>query len=92
MAGLPYQTKSIVVELNPAQTAKEKAQWVKVKLVFCRGVDPDKDKASKHDWALFLSTDTLLTDEKILEIYKGYPLCFTNINMLWNFRLTTYNM
>ena len=52
LAGLRYQTKSVVVELNLAQTAKEKAQWVKVKLFFCRGVNPEKNKASKHDWAL----------------------------------------
>ncbi|WP_280525326.1 transposase [Parashewanella spongiae] len=42
---------------------------MKVKLVFCRGVNPDKKKAGKHDWALFLSTDASLSDEKILEIY-----------------------
>ena len=69
LAGLPYQTKSIVVEINLAQTAKEQDKWVKAKLVFCRGVNPDKEKAGKNDWALFLSTDTALTDEKILEIY-----------------------
>ncbi|KAA0448388.1 MAG: transposase [Candidatus Thioglobus sp.] len=69
LAGLPYQTKSIIVEVNLAQTAKEQARWVKIKLVFCRGVNPDKKKAGKHDWALFLSTNTLLADEKILEIY-----------------------
>ena len=50
-------------------TAKDQAQYVKVKLVFCRGVNPEKKKAGKHDWALFLSTDTSLNDEKILEIY-----------------------
>ena len=69
LAGLPYQTKSLVVELNLAMTAKDQAQYVKVKLVFCRGVNPEKKKAGKHDWALFLSTDTSLNDEKILEIY-----------------------
>ena len=69
LAGLPYQTKSLVVELNLAMTAKEQPQYVKVKLVFCRGVNPEKQKAGKHDWALFLSTDTSLSDEKILEIY-----------------------
>ncbi|WP_244935385.1 IS4 family transposase [Parashewanella spongiae] len=69
LAGLPYQTKSIVVELNLAETAKLEPNWIKVKLVFCRGVNPDKKKGGKHDWALFLSTDASLSDEKILEIY-----------------------
>ncbi|RJY18668.1 transposase, partial [Parashewanella spongiae] len=41
LAGLPYQTKSIVVELNLAETAKLEPNWIKVKLVFCRGVNPD---------------------------------------------------
>ena len=55
--------------IAPAETAKTEPNWVKVKLVFCRGVNPDKKKAGKHDWALFLSTDASLSDEKILEIY-----------------------
>jgi hypothetical protein len=55
----PYQSKSIVVELNLASSAKEPAQWVKVKLLFVRSVDE-----SKHDLALFLTTDSQLEDEK----------------------------
>lgn len=65
----PYQSKSIVVELNLASSTKEPAQWVKVKLLFVRSVDESKQQASKHDWALFLTTDNQLEDEKILEIY-----------------------
>ena len=65
----PYQSKSIVVELNLASSAKEPAQWVKVKLLFVRSVDESKQQASKHDWALFLTTDSQLEDEKILEVY-----------------------
>jgi SRSO17 transposase len=66
---MPYQSKSIAVELNLASSAKESPQWVKVKLLFVRSVDESKQQASKHDWALFLTTDSQLEDEKILEIY-----------------------
>ncbi len=66
---LPYQSKSIVVELNLTSSDKEPAQWVKVKLLFVRSVNEEKQQASKHDWALFLTTDSQLIDEKILEVY-----------------------
>jgi hypothetical protein len=66
---LPYQSKSIVVELNLISSDKEPAQWVKVKLLFVRSVNEAKQQASKHDWALFLTTDSQLIDEKILEVY-----------------------
>jgi hypothetical protein len=66
---LPYQSKSIVVELNLASSDKEPVQWVKVKLLFVRSVNEEKQQASKHDWALFLTTDSQLDDEKILEVY-----------------------
>lgn len=69
MTGLPYQSKSITVELNLAQSDKEEEHWIKTKLLFVRGVDEEKQKASKHDWALFLTTDSQLGDEKMLEIY-----------------------
>lgn len=66
---VPYQSKSIVVELNLTSSNKEPAQWVKVKLLFVRSVNEAKQQASKHDWALFLTTDSQLDDEKILEVY-----------------------
>ncbi|GGB74975.1 IS4 family transposase [Shewanella inventionis] len=66
---VPYQSKSIVVELNLTSSDKEPAQWVKVKLLFVRSVNEEKQQASKHDWALFLTTDSQLIDEKILEVY-----------------------
>jgi len=66
---VPYQSKSIVVELNLTSSNKEPAQWVKVKLLFVRSVNEAKQQASKHDWALFLTTDSQLEDEKILEVY-----------------------
>jgi len=66
---VPYQSKSIVVELNLTSSNKEPAQWIKVKLLFVRSVNEAKQQASKHDWALFLTTDSQLEDEKILEVY-----------------------
>ena len=65
----PYQSKSIVVELNLASSDKEPVQWVKVKLLFVRSVNETKQQASKNDWALFLTTDSQLEDDKILEVY-----------------------
>lgn len=65
----PYQSKSIIVELNLAQSKKEDDRWIKVKLLFVRGVNEEKEQASKNDWALFLSTDATLTDDKILAVY-----------------------
>ena len=66
---MPYRSKSIVVKLNLAQSKKEADAWIKVKLLFVRGVNEEKAQAGKHDWALFLSTDSQLSDEKILEVY-----------------------
>jgi hypothetical protein len=66
---LPYQSKSIVVELNLTSSVKEPAQWVKVKLLFVRSVNEEKQQAGKSDWALFLTTDSQLNDDKILEVY-----------------------
>jgi len=66
---VPYQSKSIVVELNLTSSDKAPAQWVKVKLLFVRSINETKQQASKHDWALFLTTDSQLKDEKILEVY-----------------------
>ena len=43
---VPYQSKSIVVELNLASSDKEPAQWVKVKLLFVRSVSEAKHQAS----------------------------------------------
>ena len=32
-------------------------------------MNEEKQQASKHDWALFLTTDSQMNDETILEIY-----------------------
>lgn len=69
ISGRPYQSKSITVELNLAQSATDNDHWVKVKLLFVRGVNEEKPQAGKHDYALFLTTDSQLSDERILEIY-----------------------
>ena len=69
MNNVPYMSKSIVVELNLTSSDKEPAQWVKVKLLFVRSINENKQQASKHDWALFLTTDSQLDDEKILAVY-----------------------
>ena len=69
ISGRPYQSKAITVELNLAQSTQEDDHWVKVKLLYVRGVNEEKQHAGKHDWALFLTTDSQLSDEKMLEIY-----------------------
>lgn len=69
ISGRPYQSKSLVVELNLASSPKDEAHWITVKLLFVRGVNENKAQAGKHDWALFLSTDCQLSDDRILEIY-----------------------
>jgi hypothetical protein len=69
LSKLPYQSKSIVVELNLAATDKEPDQWVKVKLLFVRSMDETKQQAGKSDWALFLATDSQMCDEQVLEVY-----------------------
>ena len=68
--GQRYQAKVVDVELNLAQTPKEDAQWINVRLLFVRGADQEtKAQAGKHDWAVFLCTDIGLTATEILEIY-----------------------
>jgi SRSO17 transposase len=68
--GQPYQSKTVVVELNLNDTKEEAARWIKVRLVFVRGMaDSDKQQPGKHDWVVFLSTDSNLDSQKILELY-----------------------
>lgn len=68
--GQPYQAKALDVELNLAESAKEPERWVKVRLLFVRGVvEGDKAQPGKHDWAVFLTTDPSLGPQRILEIY-----------------------
>jgi SRSO17 transposase len=70
VAEQPYQSKTVVVDLNLNDPKDEVARWIKVRLLFVRGV-PDSDKAQpgKHDWCVFLTTDPQLTPQKMLELY-----------------------
>ncbi len=67
--GTSYQSKVIDVELNLAKK-KGDSTWIKVRLLYVRGVSNDENsQPGKHDWALFLTTDSKLAPEKMLEIY-----------------------
>jgi len=68
--GQKYQAKAVDVELNLAET-KEPEQWIKVRLLFVRGNTGDSQQTvGKHDWAVFLTTDTALSETEILELYS----------------------
>ncbi|HSN23671.1 MAG TPA: transposase, partial [Methylomicrobium sp.] len=68
--GQKYQAKAIDVELNLAEP-KEPAQWIKVRLLFVRGnAGETQAAAGKHDWAVFLTTDTTLSPAEMLELYS----------------------
>lgn len=68
--GQKYQANAIDVELNLAE-AKDPEQWVKVRLLFVRGHAGDtRQTVGKHDWAVFLTTDTALSGTEILELYS----------------------
>ncbi len=68
--GQKYLAKVVDVELNLAKTPKADAQWVNVRLLFVRGsAEPTPSQVSKHEWAVFLCSDTALTATQILELY-----------------------
>jgi SRSO17 transposase len=68
--GQAYQAKIVDVELNLAENDKVPEQWAKMRLLFVRGnANSSKNKVGKHDWAVFLSTDTALSAANILELY-----------------------
>lgn len=58
-----WKTASLIVKLNLSDD-KKKNEWIDVKLVFSAPKNQKKDQ-----WAVFLSTDTSLSNEKILAIY-----------------------
>jgi SRSO17 transposase len=67
--GQKYQAKPVDVELNLSE-AKDTEQWIKVRLLFVRGNAGDtKATAGKHDWAVFLTTNTALSPDDILKTY-----------------------
>ena len=68
-SGQQYQTKVVDAELNLAEKG-EPEQWIKVRLLFVRGNDEaTQGSVGKHDWAVFLTTDTALSASDILELY-----------------------
>jgi hypothetical protein len=68
--GQPYQAKALDRELNLSSSPNEADQWVNVRLLFVRGIaTQDKTQPGKHDWAVFLTTDTHLEPQRILELY-----------------------
>jgi SRSO17 transposase len=68
--GQPYQSKTVVVDLNLNDPKDEVTRWIKVRLLFVRGVaDSDKAQPGKHDWCVFLTTDPQLDPQKMLELY-----------------------
>lgn len=70
VAGQPYQSKTMVVDLNLNDPKDEAERWIKVRLLFVRGVPAgDKTQPAKHDWCVFLSTDPELDAPKMLELY-----------------------
>ena len=69
LRGQKYQAKIVDVELNLAEN-KDREEWVKVRLLFVRGNAGDTQTTTgKHDWAVFLTTDTNLSSAEILELY-----------------------
>ena len=67
--GQKYQAKIVDVELNLAES-KDPEHWVKVRLLFVRGnAGETQATTGKHDWAVFLTTDTNLSPAEILELY-----------------------
>jgi len=62
ISGTRYQSKVLDVELNLAVSPKDEPVWVSYRLLLVRGTTgDDKVQAGKHDWALFLTTDTSLS-------------------------------
>lgn len=68
--GSQYRYKTLDVELNLTASPKEDPQWVSYRLLFVKGTTgDDSETPGKHDWALFLTTDTSMLPHQILEIY-----------------------
>lgn len=68
--GQPYRAKALDVEWDLGTSTDAPERWIKVRLLFVRGAaSEEKAQACKHDRAVFLTTDTHLTPQRILEIY-----------------------
>ncbi len=67
--GQKCQAKIVDAEINQAEN-KDPEEWIKVRLLFVRGNAVDtQTTVGKHDWAVFLTTDTELSSAEILELY-----------------------
>jgi len=67
--GQRYEARAVDVELN-LNEAKETPNWKKVRLLFVRSQDKQTNLlAGKHQWAVFLTTDTEMMPDRILELY-----------------------
>jgi len=67
--GQKCQAKIVDAELNLAEN-KDTEEWINVSLLFVRGYVVDtQTTVGKHDWAVFLTTDTALSSAEILELY-----------------------
>ena len=67
--GQRYEARAVDVELN-LNEAKDVPSWKKVRLLFVRSLDKQNNQlAGKHQWAVFLTTDTEMLPERILELY-----------------------
>lgn len=68
--GQKYLAKVLDVDINLAATPKADAQWTPVRLLFVRGsTEPTEEQVGKHEWAVFLCTDTAMTASEILQTY-----------------------
>jgi SRSO17 transposase len=68
--GQKYQAKMVDVELN-LSAKNDPEEWVKIRLLFVRGNAGDtQTTAGKHNWAVFLTTDTALSPAEILGLYS----------------------
>ncbi|TYP70031.1 MULTISPECIES: transposase [Nitrosomonas] len=68
--GTRYRYRLLDVGLNLASSLDEAPQWVPYRLLFVKGTTADNAATSgKHDWTLFITTDTTIEASRILEIY-----------------------
>jgi len=70
--GMPWKAVEMIVEVDLAlKKGKDKpSEYHSVKLLFVRGINEDPDfDGSRKDWALFLSSDSMIGTSTMLEAY-----------------------
>ena len=73
IVGQPYQSRTLDVERNLNDTQDKTERWVKVRLLFVRGIaEANKAQPGKHDWTIFLTTDVSFSLGRILELYAMF--------------------